>query len=78
MLNSLKRAVVPDPFSRSRFNVSDQAKEYLIKRKRPVISCHHQLKRGLELRIVFVQLIKMAKLHIMADNSMHLAPQWNG
>ena len=36
------------------------------------------LKRGLELGIVFEQLIKMAKLHIMVVNSMLLAPQWHG
>ena len=44
MLNSLKIAVVPGLFSRSRFKVSDQAKKYLIKRNRPVIFCHNQLK----------------------------------
>ena len=65
MLKSLKRAVIPGPFSRSRLRVSDQTKEYLIKRNRPVIFSHHQLKRGLELGMVFEQLIKMAKLYIM-------------
>ena len=44
MLNSLKIAVVPGLFSRSRFKVSDQAKKYLIKRNRPVIFSHNQLK----------------------------------
>ena len=77
MLKSLKRAVVPGLFSRSRFKVSDETKEYLIKRHRPVIFSHHQLKRGLELGIVFKQLIKMAKLHIMVVNSMLLEPQWH-
>ena len=83
MLKILKRAVVPGPFSRSRFKVSDQTKEYLIKQSRPVIFSHHQLKkgsgiRGLGLGIVLEQLIKMAKCHIMVVNSMLLAPQWYG
>ena len=43
MLNSLKRVVVPGPFSRSLFKVPDQTKEYLIKRNRPVIFSHHLL-----------------------------------
>ena len=77
MLNSLKRAVVPSPFSISHFKVSDQTKEYLIKRNRPMIFSHDQLKRGLELGIVFEQLIKMTNLHIMVVNSMLLAPQWH-
>ena len=46
MLTSLKKAVVPGPFSRSRFKAPDQTKEYLIKRNRPVIFSHHQLKNG--------------------------------
>ena len=46
MLKSLKRAVVPSPFSRSRFKVSEQAKKYLIKQKRPVILSYQQLKKG--------------------------------
>ena len=50
MLNSLKRAVVPDPFPRSRSKVSDQTKEYLIKRNRPVIFSHNQLKKGSKIR----------------------------
>ena len=50
MLKSLERAVVPGPFSRSRFKVSDQTKEYLIKRNRPVVFSHHQLKRGSGIR----------------------------
>ena len=78
MLKSLKRAVVPSLFSRSRFEVSDQTKEYLIKQNRPVIFSHHQLKNGPGLVIMFEQLIKMAKLHIMFVNSMLLAPQWHG
>ena len=50
MLKSLKRAVVPGPFSRSRFKVSDQTKEYLIKRNKPVIFSHHELKKGSGIR----------------------------
>ena len=50
MLKSLERAVVPGPFSRSRFKVSDQTKEYLIKRNRPVIFCNHQLEKGSGIR----------------------------
>ena len=50
MLKSLERAVVPGPFSRSRFKVSDQTKEYLIKWKSPVIFSRHQLKKGSEIR----------------------------
>ena len=46
MLKSLERAVVPGPFSRSRFKVSDQTKEYLIKRNRSVIFSHHILKES--------------------------------
>ena len=46
MLKSLKRTVVPGPFSRSRFKVSYQTKEYLIKRNRPVNFSHLQLKKG--------------------------------
>ena len=45
MLKNLKTAAVPGPFSRSRFKVSYQAKEYLIKRNRTVISSHQQLKK---------------------------------
>ena len=78
MLKGLKRTVVPGPFSRSCFKVLDQTKEYLIKQNRTVIFSHHQLKRGLELGIVFEQLIKMVKLHIMVGNSMLLAPKWHG
>ena len=78
MLKSLKRAVVPGPFSSSRFKVSDQTKEYPIKRNRPVIFSHHQLKRGLETGIVFEQLIKMEKLHIMVVTLMLLPLQWHG
>ena len=50
MLKSLKRAVVPGPFSRSWFKVSDQTKEYLIKRNRPVIFFNHQLEKGSGIR----------------------------
>ena len=45
MLKNLKRAVVPGPFSESQFKVSDQTKEYLIKRNRTVIFSHHQLRK---------------------------------
>ena len=78
MLKSLKRTVDPGPFSRSLFKVSDQIKEYLIKQNGAVIFSHHQLKKVLELGIVFEQHIKMAKLHIMVVNSMLLPPQWRG
>ena len=50
MLKSLKKAVVPGPFSRSRFKAPDQTKEYLIKRNRPVIFSHHYLKKGSRIR----------------------------
>ena len=50
MLNSLKRVVNPGLFSRSRFKVSDQTKEYPIKRNRPVIFFHYQLKKGSGIR----------------------------
>ena len=46
MLNRLKRAVVPGPFSRSRFKVSGQIKEHLVIRNRPVVLSQHQLKKG--------------------------------
>ena len=46
MLKNLKRAVVPGPFSRSCFKVSDKTKEYLIKQNRPAIFSNHQLKKG--------------------------------
>ena len=37
------------------------------------------VKKGVwKLGIVFEQLIKMAKLHIMVVNSMLLTPQWHG
>ena len=49
-LKSPKRAVVPGPFSRSCFKVSDQTKEYLINRNRPGIFSHHQLKEGFGIR----------------------------
>ena len=39
-------AVVPGPFSRSSFKLSDQTKEYLIKQDRPVIFVHRHLKKG--------------------------------
>ena len=45
MLKNLKRAVVPGPFFESQFKVSDQTKEYLIKRNRTVIFSHHQLRK---------------------------------
>ena len=51
MLKSIKRAVVPGPVSRSRFKVSDQTKEYLIKRNRPVSFSHHQLTKGSGIRV---------------------------
>ena len=63
-----KRALVPGPFSRSLFKTSDQTKEYLIKQNNQWFS-----QGGLELVIVFKQLIKMAKLHIMVVNSILLA-----
>ena len=50
MLKSIKRAVVPGPVSRPRFKVSDQTKEYLIKRNRPVSFSHHQLTKGSGIR----------------------------
>ena len=50
MLKSLKSAVFPGPFSRSRFRVSDQTKESLIKQNRTVIFSHHQLKKGSGIR----------------------------
>ena len=50
MLKRLKRAVVPGSFPRSCFKVSDQIKEYLIKRNRPVIFSHHKLKEGSGIR----------------------------
>ena len=50
MLESLKRAAIPGPFSRSRFKVSYQTKEYLIKRNRPVTFSHHVLKKGSGIR----------------------------
>ena len=50
MLKSLKTVSVKGPFSRSRFKVSDQTKEYLIKRSRPVIFSHHKLKKGSGIR----------------------------
>ena len=50
MLKSLERAVVPGPFSRSRFKVSDQTKKCLVKRNIPVIFSHHQLKMGSGIR----------------------------
>ena len=63
-----KRALVPGPFPRSLFKASDQTKEYLIKQNNQWFS-----QGGLELVIVFEQLIKMAKLHIMFVNSILLA-----
>ena len=50
MLESLKRAAIPGPFSRSRFKVSYQTKEYLIKRNRPVTFSHRVLKKGSGIR----------------------------
>ena len=50
MLKSLNRAVVPGPFSRSRFKILFQTKEYLIKWNRPVIFSHHKLKEGSGIR----------------------------
>ena len=77
MLKSLKRAVIPGPFSRSCFKVSDQTKN-LIKRNRPVIFSHQQLKNGFGIRDRVWTTYQMANLHIMVANSMLLAPQWYG
>ena len=43
-------AVVPGPLFKSRFKGSDQTKEYLIKRNRPVIFSHHHLNKGSGIR----------------------------
>ena len=50
MSKNLKRAVVPGFFSTSHFEVSDQIKEYLIKRNRLVIFSHCQFKEGSGIR----------------------------
>ena len=51
MLKILKRALVPGRFSRSRFQISFPDLDLdLIKRNRPVIFSHHQLKKGSAIR----------------------------
>ena len=74
MLKSLKKAVVPGPFSRSRFKAPDQTKEYLIKRNRPVIFSHHYLKKGSRIR----RRVWTTYQNGVINLSMLLSPQWRG
>ena len=70
MLNIPKRAVAPGPFSRSRFKVSDQTVEYIIKRNKPVIFSHHQLKKESGIMDRVWTTYQNEKLHIMVVNSL--------
>ena len=78
MLKSLKMVVVPGPFSRSCFKVSDQTKEYLIKRNRPVIFSHHQLKKRSEIKDRVWITYQNGKVAYYRQCSMLLEPQCQG